>query len=115
VLGGTRRSIPNDLAAATKSNPPALSRLLKFLGIVGIFSEDSTGKYQQTPLSDTLRRDHPQSVRNVQTCKHLQTNPFVYLRDVIERVSTHPARLVLELTPRKWTRLRKNSAARAAA
>ena len=31
----------------------------------------------------------------VQTCKHLQINPFVYLRDVIERVSTHPARLVL--------------------
>src|SRR5262249_7833385 len=26
----------------------------------------------------------------VQTCKHLQINPFVYLRDVIERVSTHP-------------------------
>jgi hypothetical protein len=35
----------------------------------------------------------------VQTCKHLQINPFIYLRDVIERVSTHPARLVLELTP----------------
>ena len=32
----------------------------------------------------------------VQTCKHLQINPFVYLRDVIERVSTHPARLVQE-------------------
>jgi transposase len=38
----------------------------------------------------------------VQRCKHLQINPFVYLRDVIERVSTHPARLVLELTPREW-------------
>jgi len=37
----------------------------------------------------------------VQTCKHLQINPFVYLRDVIDRVSTHPARLVLELTPRE--------------
>ena len=24
----------------------------------------------------------------VQTCKHLQINPFIYLRDVIERVST---------------------------
>ena len=39
----------------------------------------------------------------VQTCKHLQINPFVYLRDVIERVSTHPVRLVQELTPREWT------------
>ena len=51
----------------------------------------------------------------VQTCKHLQINPFVYLRDVIERVSTHPARLVLELTPREWKRLRQNSRAQAAA
>jgi hypothetical protein len=40
---------------------------------------------------------------------------FVYLRDVIDRVSAHPARLVLELTPREWTRLRKDSAAKAAA
>jgi len=51
----------------------------------------------------------------VQTCKHLQINPFVYLRDVLERVSTHPARLVLELTPREWKRLRQNSRAQAAA
>jgi hypothetical protein len=36
----------------------------------------------------------------VQTCKHLQTNPFVYPREVTERVSTHPACRVLELTPR---------------
>jgi hypothetical protein len=51
----------------------------------------------------------------VQTCKHLQLNPFVYLRDVIERVSTHPARLVMELTPREWKRLRQVSGAAAAA
>jgi len=51
----------------------------------------------------------------VQTCKHLHINPFVYLRDVIERVSTHPARLVMELTPSEWTRLRTDSAAKAAA
>jgi hypothetical protein len=51
----------------------------------------------------------------VQTCKHLQINPFIYLRDVIERVSTHPARLVLELTPREWKRLRHDSVTRAAA
>jgi hypothetical protein len=51
----------------------------------------------------------------VQTCRHLQVNPFVYLRDVIERVSTHPARLVLELTPRQWKCLRHDSRAQAAA
>jgi len=40
---------------------------------------------------------------------------LVYLRDVIERVSTHPARLVLEPLPREWTRFRRDSAAKAAA
>jgi transposase len=51
----------------------------------------------------------------VQSCKHLQINPFVYLRDVIERVSTHPARLVLELTPRELKRLRLAPGAQASA
>jgi hypothetical protein len=51
----------------------------------------------------------------VQTCKHLQINPSVYLRDIIERVSTHPAGLVLELTPREWKRLRQDATAQAAA
>ena len=50
----------------------------------------------------------------VQTCKHMQIDPFVYLRDVIERVSTHPARRILELTPREWRRLRAASAQTAA-
>jgi len=51
----------------------------------------------------------------VQTCKNLQLDPFVYLRDVIERVSTHPARLVVGLTPREWKRLRQESPAQAVA
>jgi len=50
----------------------------------------------------------------VQTCKHLHIDPFIYLRDVIARVSTHPARLVLELTPRQWKHLREVSPAHAA-
>ncbi len=53
----------DELAAATKSHAPSLGRLLRFLASVGIFSEDSSGRYQQTPLSDALRTDHPQSVR----------------------------------------------------
>jgi hypothetical protein len=51
----------------------------------------------------------------VQTCKHLQIDPFMYLLDVIERVSAHPARLVQELTPREWKRLRQDSTTQAAA
>ena len=39
----------------------------------------------------------------------------VYLRDVIDRVSTHPASRVLELTPREWKRLRDENRRAAAA
>lgn len=42
----------------------------------------------------------------VNTCKAQQINPFEYLRDVIERVSTHPMSRIEELTPRQWKRLR---------
>lgn len=38
----------------------------------------------------------------VVSCRELKIEPFVYLRDVFERVSTHPARLISELTPRGW-------------
>jgi len=38
----------------------------------------------------------------VQTCQHVGLDPFVYLRDVIERVSTHPMARIAELTPRQW-------------
>jgi len=51
----------------------------------------------------------------VQTCKNYGIDPFAYLRDVIERVSTHPMSRILELTPREWKRLRDEQAARSAA
>ena len=43
----------------------------------------------------------------VQTCKHVGVDPFVYLRDVIDRVSTHPMSRIGELTPRQWWQLRQ--------
>lgn len=51
----------------------------------------------------------------VQTCKHIGVEPFAYLRDVIERVSTHPMSRILELTPREWKRLRQQSTSPAVA
>jgi transposase len=36
------------------------------------------------------------------TCKLHRVNPFEYLRDVIMRVGRHPARDVLELSPKAW-------------
>jgi hypothetical protein len=43
----------------------------------------------------------------VQTCKAHQVDPFQYLRDVIDRVSTHPMSRIDELTPRRWKELRR--------
>jgi len=52
----------------------------------------------------------------VNTCKNLGIDPFVYLQDVIDRISTHPRSRVHELTPRQWltARLAANAAAKAA-
>ncbi len=36
------------------------------------------------------------------TCKALKIDPFGYLRDVLKRVCTHPARKVAELLPDRW-------------
>jgi transposase len=36
------------------------------------------------------------------TCKHLKLDPFAYLRDVLERLPTHPADRLAELLPHRW-------------
>lgn len=51
----------------------------------------------------------------VQTCKHVGVDPFVYLREVIERVSTHPMSRIGELTPRQWCQRRHASKSEPAA
>jgi hypothetical protein len=53
-----------ELATATKTHAPSLRRLLKFLASVGIFREDAAQRYQHTALSETLRSDHPESMRD---------------------------------------------------
>jgi transposase len=48
------------------------------------------------------------------TCKGLGIDPQAYLRDVLERVSTHPASRIEELLPDRWRELRRaDDAARA--
>jgi hypothetical protein len=61
VAGGPKTAA--ELAEATKSDGPSLGRLLRALSSLGIFAEDVPGRYRQTPLSDTLRSDHPESIR----------------------------------------------------
>jgi hypothetical protein len=52
-----------ELADATHTHGPSLARFLRALTSLGIFVEDTTGRYRQTALSDTLRSDHPESIR----------------------------------------------------
>jgi O-methyltransferase domain len=61
VASGAKSS--DELADATHAHGPSMARLLRALTSLGIFVEDMTGKYRQTALSDTLRSDHPESMR----------------------------------------------------
>ena len=38
----------------------------------------------------------------VQSCQALGVEPFAYLRDVLDRVSTHPASRIADLLPDAW-------------
>jgi transposase len=46
----------------------------------------------------------------INSCKLQKLDPFEYMRDVIDRVSTHPASRVAELTPRGWKAARAQAA-----
>jgi transposase len=39
------------------------------------------------------------------TCKSMEIYPQAYLRDVLDRISTHPARRIEELLPNRWQEL----------
>jgi transposase len=45
------------------------------------------------------------------TCKTLGVEPFSYIRDVLDRVSTHPQSRIEELLPDRWNELRVQSEA----
>lgn len=53
----------DDLAEATGTHAPALYRLLRALASVGVFAEDSDGRFGMTPLAEYLRSDISGSVR----------------------------------------------------
>jgi hypothetical protein len=55
----------DEIAAATGTHAPMLSRVLDAACSVGIFSRDEGGRYHHTPLSEALRSDHPVSMRDV--------------------------------------------------
>jgi hypothetical protein len=53
----------DELAIASKSHAPTLHRLLRMLAASNVFRERSDGRFENTPLSETLRTDVPGSMR----------------------------------------------------
>lgn len=53
------------LARAVGAHPRALYRLLRALASLGIFAETTDGRFQITPLAQTLRSDTPRSLRDL--------------------------------------------------
>lgn len=53
----------SEIAAACQANSDALYRVMRAVATVGVFKEVEPRKFTQTPMSDLLRRDHPESLR----------------------------------------------------
>lgn len=51
------------LAATTGANADALYRVLRALASIGVFEEDTNGRFALTPLAALLQQDHPYGVR----------------------------------------------------
>ena len=54
----------HEIAARAGAHPPHLQRVMRALASLGVFAEDGLGRYHLTPVAQTLRSDHPQSLRN---------------------------------------------------
>lgn len=53
------------IAAATGSNADALYRVLRALAALGVFVESEGKRFALTPVGETLRSDHPRSMRSM--------------------------------------------------
>jgi O-methyltransferase domain/Dimerisation domain len=103
----------DELANATNAHVLSLRRLLRFLTNLGIFAEDTAGKYRQTPLSEFLRNGAPQSFRGLaimlgskymwrpwgELCEAFLTGKsgfdHVYGASILEYLSAHPEKLAI--------------------
>jgi hypothetical protein len=62
-LLGLEPRTADELAEAAEVHAPSLKRVLRALTTLGVFFEDADGRFRHTDLSQTLRADHPESVR----------------------------------------------------
>ncbi len=52
-----------ELAQLTETHAPSLYRLMRALTSVGVFRQDAENQFSNTPISEFLRSDHPESMR----------------------------------------------------
>jgi hypothetical protein len=62
LLAGGPKTIA-ELASECGAHPPTLERLLRALSTVEMFAPTDDGRFRNTPLTEVLRSDHPQSQR----------------------------------------------------
>ncbi|MFJ5777005.1 methyltransferase [Streptomyces sp. NPDC093094] len=62
---GEEPMTPEDLAAAVKTEPRPLLRLLRALSCHGVFAEQPDGRIAHTEMSRLLREDDPNSLRDI--------------------------------------------------
>jgi hypothetical protein len=60
---GPNGATPVVIAEHTGLTADALDRILRLLTAHGVFARDADGMYRHTPASETLRTDHPRSLR----------------------------------------------------
>jgi hypothetical protein len=53
-----------EIAKRVGAHVPTLRRIMRALASLGVFAKDSLDRYRLTPLAQTLRSDHPDSLRN---------------------------------------------------
>jgi hypothetical protein len=98
--------------AYTRSNWAALSRYLEaeYLAIDNNASENALRpialgrKNWLFCGSDRGGRTAAVLLSLTASCKALSVEPFAYLRDLLERVSTHPNSRIAELLPDRWNK-----------
>ncbi|MGK5638811.1 methyltransferase [Streptomyces sp. URMC 126] len=54
-----------ELAKKVDADPDALEALMKAVTALGVFARDEEGRYTNSPLSEQLRSDHPESIRHL--------------------------------------------------
>ncbi len=63
-LLGEKPQTAEELTAKTETHAPSLYRVLRLLASADIFSESADGKFELTPISELLRADAPNSMRD---------------------------------------------------